>query len=503
MKAFWVGGLRSGCRWLKWLLGAIVVLVVCQFLVSQRIIFPFDAPDERVHFARAYDIANAPWLVRQFRQDARVAVGAYFYDPQPINDCYGKPDCIKSPSSASLSSLPLSGFFASVYRQGFAGSDNSFPYSGGNYLHLVPALKLSGLLRFDVFTAYRVARWSAGLVYCLTAFVLVLYVYRYRGMPFDAFFASLLLLVFALPSSVFLANSVSGDFLITAASVLLALLHIDACPGLVFARPWAVRLQPLLHLIMLAKLPYLPLVIASNGVALVRFKEARRPFYIFSNLVVIGYVLWWYWRSHAAVDALFKSQRGNWAGSRLTIAQLSEFVWGATSTGLSQAADLYRQFVAVLGNGPIARIFYPESFAAFHLGIVCAILVFVALAVYRSGIPVQFLNSCRSSILSLWVSAVIATYYLICYSLRLYWASDYPLDGLQGRYFLPVAPFLVVCLKEFLKGSIIVSSGFQSRRPSSASLAGFNLAVNAVLGLVVVQYVFYLKNLFAYYGSAI
>jgi hypothetical protein len=216
-------------RWvLNALLFAIAVLLVVQFVVSQRLIYPFDAPDERVHFARAHDVAFAPGVVKLSTAAGKVAVGAFFYDPQPVNECYGKPDCLLSPSGSPLGRLRLEQFFRDVPFQGAAGSDNSFPYAGGNYLHLIPPMRLASLLHFNVLDSYRMARAVSGLLFLGVSALLLFSIHRQRRNASQAFPIALLGLGFWLPSSIFLSNSVSGDYLVTAASVLIALFLLSA-----------------------------------------------------------------------------------------------------------------------------------------------------------------------------------------------------------------------------------------------------------------------------------
>jgi len=490
--------------WLNCLIFVISALLVAQFVVSQHLIFPFDAPDERVHFARAHDVAFAPGAVKTSRVNGRVAVGAFFYDPQPIHDCYGKPDCLRNSSQSQLSQLRLNQFFQSSFQDGYASSDNSFPYAGGNYFHLIPSLLLSGQFRLSVLSAYLAARFSSGLVFLLVSALLIVSIHAQRASGANAFFVALLGLGFWLPSSVFLSNSVSGDFLVTAAAVLISLFLLSSSWQLP-RRLTNLLLcaQPLLYFIVLGKLPYVPLVLAAFVLTWLRFKLARRAWFLALSLASFLFPCWWYIHSRSAVLALFRSQRGEWVGEKLSLVQLFEWVHGASFSLASQFGDLYRQLVAVFGNGPVARIFLPEWFHSLH-GI---LLIVVIVSLFAVVIRVRsFQGSFDKGLLSLrletWIPAlaVVATYFMICYGLRLYWSNVYPLDGLQGRYFLPLSPFMVVALEAWFSSLLVIDQGqicLEQRRHLDQRLLSLTLVV---LLYSVFQLIFYLKNILHFYA---
>ena len=502
-----------GPRWLlNSLLWSIAVLLVLQFVISQRLIYPFDAPDERVHFARAHDVAFAPGLVKLSSSAGKVSVGAFFYDPQPIHDCYGKPDCLLSSTTSELTRLRLHQFFQADSFLGAAGSDNSFPYAGGNYLHLIPSLRLAGLLRLTVLQAYQIARASSGLLFLGVSALLLVSIWRQRLNASRAFPIALLGLGFWLPSSIFLANSVSGDFLVTVASVLIALFLITAPWG---STPRLFRLglllQPLLYCMVLGKLPYAPIVIAAVVLTWLRCPQARKGWFVGATLLSFAWPLWWYVHSREAVLQLFQSQRGDWVGARLSSAELLEWVLGSMGTLVSQAGDLYRQMVGVFGNGPVARLFLPEAFSLIH-----AVLVLVILGSVVVG-SIQASPSWRHRLLAflpprdavVCLLGVILSYFMICYGLRIYWTTSYPLDGLQGRYFLPLLPWLAVAFEACFVShphALNVASPMPSATLLPASMGfvnhTFSRALCAVLVVSMCQLIFYLKNIFHHYPTS-
>lgn len=494
-------------RWLlNALLFAIAVLLVVQFVVSQRLIYPFDAPDERVHFARAHDVAFAPGVVKLSTAAGKVAVGAFFYDPQPVNECYGKPDCLLSPSGSPLGRLRLEHFFRDVPFQGAAGSDNSFPYAGGNYLHLIPPMRLASLLHFNVLDSYRMARAVSGLLFLGVSALLLFSIHRQRRNASQAFPIALLGLGFWLPSSIFLSNSVSGDYLVTAASVLIALFLLSASwsmpPRLL---SFGLMLQPVLYFMVLGKLPYAPIVLASAVLTWLRYPQARSGWFVGASLMSFVLPLWWYGQSRGAVLALFQSQRGDWVGATLTPVELVQWLSGSVGTVVSQFGDLYRQMVAVLGNGPAARLFVPEVFHHIHAVLVLAILgsavcgTIAGLAPLRAG----FRCCVPSRDVMVAVLGVGLSYFMICYGLRLYWTTSYPLDGMQGRYFLPLLPLLVVGFDAWWLSGSSAACGWSS----SASRCAVNpLVAPAALSALVVstlQLIFYLKNVFHFYSASL
>lgn len=489
--------------WLKCLLFAVSALLVAQFVVSQCLIFPFDAPDERVHFARAHDVAFAPGVVKTSSANGRVAVGAFFYDPQPIHDCYGKPDCLNNSAKSQLSLVRLNQFFGSSFKVGYAGSDNSFPYSGGNYLHLIPSLLLSAQFHLSVLSAYLNARFSSGLVFLLVSALLIASIRSQLASGANAFFVALLGLGFWLPSSVFLSNSVSGDFLVTVAAVLIGLFLLSSSWRLSsHLTNLFLCAQPLLYLIVLGKLPYAPLVLAAIVLTWLRFKDARRAWFLVLSFASFVVPSWWYVQSRSAVLTLFRAQRGAWVGEKLSPAQLFEWVQGSSFSLVSQFGDLCRQLVAVFGNGPVARIFLPEWFHAVH-GILLIIVILSLFAAVIRVCPFEGLSSKSLLPLSLHVGipilAVVATYFMICYGLRLYWSNTYPLDGLQGRYFLPLLPFIVVAPEAWFS-SLPVNGWGQFSPDQRMHLDQKLLSLSSVVLLLsVLQLIFYIKNILHFY----
>jgi len=491
-------------RWLNGLLLAISVLLVAQFVVSQRLIFPFDAPDERVHFARAHDVAFAPGVVKTSSANGRVAVGAFFYDPQPIHDCYGKPNCLNNSAKSQLSLVRINQFFVSSFKAGYAGSDNSFPYSGGNYLHLIPSLLLSAQFHLSVLSAYLNARFSSGLVFLLVSALLIVSIRAQRGSGANAFFVALLGLGFWLPSSVFLSNSVSGDFLVTAAAVLIGLSLLSSTWRLSsYLSSLILCAQPLLYFIVLGKLPYAPLVLAAIILTWLRFKHARRTWFLMLSFASFVVPFWWYVHSRSAVLTLFRSQRGAWVGGKMSSAQLFEWVQGSSFSLVSQFGDLYRQLVAVFGNGPVARIFLPEWFHTLHGILLIVVLILLFTVVIRAW---PFLGSAGKRLLPLSlhigipILAVLATYFMICYGLRVYWTSAYPLDGLQGRYFLPLLPFTVVALQAACYSRVENDRARYCSEPRMYLDQKLLSLTSILLLFSVFQLIFYLKNILHFYA---
>jgi hypothetical protein len=495
-------------RWpLKLLVFLICILLVAEFLVSQKLIFPFDAPDERVHFARAYDVARAPGSIKSSALAEKVAVGSFFHEPQLVDDCYGSADCLVDPGRSMLSRLRLDQFFRPTALIGMAGSDNSFPYAGGNYLHLLPALLLAAPLHWSVLSAYWAARVSAGLIFLCVSAVLIALIRSQRASGFTAFFPALIGLAFWLPSSIFLSNSTSGDFLVTASAVLMSLFLLSSSWRLsAGVQRGSLAAQPLLYFIALGKLPYAPLVVAAAVLTWLRFRQARTGWFVAACFISFLFPLWWYVKSRHAVLDLFRSQRGEWVGVKLTTVQLLEWLQGSIFSVVSQFADLYRQMVAVFGNGPIARLFLPESFHLIH-GFV--LLVVLAAVIGTVLFPAGFqgkrlvgpLTLSRDA--SILLSAVMATYFMICYGLRLYWTNSYPLDGLQGRYFLPMLPFLVVALADWCSFQLMADGSSPDSFSGCRTERIFSILTIAVLALALLQLMFYLMNIFHFYSSSL
>jgi len=500
---------RTSVRIQRWLLNsllfAISTLLALQFVLSQRLIFPFDAPDERVHFARAHDVALAPGAVKISTAGGKVAVGAFFYDPKPIHDCYGNPNCLRYKEQVDLSRLRLDQFFQSRFQVGYAGSDNSLPYAGSNYMHLIPWLLFSQQFHLDVFASYLGARVSSGLVYLCVSLLLILSIRAQWASGLKNFFTTLIGLGFWLPSSVFLSNSVSGDFLITVAAVVIAMFLLSSAwrlPGHI--KQLLLCAQPVLYFILLGKLPYAPLAITAFIMTWKRFRQARTIWFVVMSVFSVIFPFWWYLHSRSAVLLLFKSQRGEWVGGNLSPSQWVDLVKGSLFSLFVQFGDLYRQLVAVLGNGPVSRLFLPKWFYIFHGILLIALVLAIIYFLIRSsslGDSVFDFSIGFSADFFILFSSVTATYLMICYGLRMYWSNTYPLDGLQGRYFLPLLPFMVLALEAWL--SAYLTNSQSQLCPELQSCLNHRLVVITywVLLLVIVQLSLYVMNILYYYSN--
>ena len=89
---------------------------------------------------------------------------------------------------------------------------------------------------------------------------------------------------------------------------------------------------------------------------------------------------------------------------------------------------------------------------------------------------------------------------MICYGLRVYWTNTYPLDGLQGRYFLPLLPFMVVALQ----ASCFSRVENNQAQFSSELLMHLDQRLSplapVVLLLSVFQLIFYIMNILHFYS---
>jgi hypothetical protein len=296
--------------------------------------------------------------------------------------------------------------------------------------------------------------------------------------------AALVFATLMLPMTLWLAASLNQDGVMVATSCLVVALLTRAEIGVMGARVWAAAG---LALILLAKPPYAPLAamlllpVRGAGAAglagrLALAGAAVLPALVWTALVVRDVSATVPMAAYAA-GPLYGGDAGTMFQGTDMAAQLrvltdpcTRLVWVPLSSAIAQAPGKLRQMVGGLGllNVGLPGPFYP----AWYLALVAALLA-APLSGFSGG---GLLGRVRADWVGrgLAVGAVLGCVLLVYLSLYLSWTPvglDH-VEGVQGRYFLPLLPFLMFCLP----------SG--PARPGLAGLLAAPAVVLAAVGLV-------------------
>jgi uncharacterized membrane protein len=248
-----------------------------------------------------------------------------------------------------------------------------------------------------------------------------------------------LMLILLGPMSLYLMGSVAQDgILITGAGLLIALLiRMAVDPGHRVGGGEKAVLLALAALLPMAKFVYLPLAAVTPFLVLPRLPALRAKmafgaaYVVFCLLPVAAWSrviasLYSFGRTDIPIDPV--AQLHHVASDPLA------FLLLVGQSVAAQASDIYHKFVGVLGwvDTTLPTWFY----GAYGYGLLgCLIL--------ESGEAgrVSWRQRC------LLVSAVVLTVILTYLAIYAHWnspGSRSPIDGIHGRYFLPLAPFLVM-----------------------------------------------------------
>ncbi|WP_394818631.1 DUF2142 domain-containing protein [Sorlinia euscelidii] len=404
---------------------AIIYLIIGLSAVLSNIWFTpiSEIPDEPNHFARALQISEGHFYSKRVAPNDS---GGYFpADMMRVLHAYDDVNfhADQRVTAGRLAFVKQNGWGGPVKYYGIANTAVNPPWS---YPGVVVGIWLGRAFHFSVFTTFMLARALTGLL-AVTLTSLAIALCR-RGALFLVALASM-------PMTLHLFGSCSQDALLISAAFLAAALLTRQGDG---APPsWA--------------------LIWGVGFCFIAF-VGKPPMLVFAILPVLTTPLIWFWRWLVSLAIPFIVSIG-WALTGIRWGKAAyESVDGKSEHGQIQyllhhplqfpgtmlrtfhlqGQHLSEQFIGVLGwlDTFLPRAFYVAS----------VIFALILLAFYLPKIR-QSAWETRRVVMTLTV--VICATILVCISLYVIWTivGQDEIIGLQGRYFIPVAAFLIVAMR--------------------------------------------------------
>lgn len=392
---------------------------------------PFQVPDEPNHFYRAYQISRGE-LVGQIAPGGEYAGGVL---PASLSQTVGHltrdvpfhPD-----QKVSISWLEDAlAMDLKPEREAFLGFSNTVLYSPVSYAPQASAIALGRVFDASPIVLFYMARIAA------LAFAVLLGCWTLHIVPF---FRWPLLLLLLMPMTLFLLASVSADVVTNALSIAFfgSILRGVADPSGPVSRARKVEWVALFVLVTLAKTVYVLLGLLVFLIPTERFGGRRRQLVFLMIFFLIGGVVFAGW-SHFANSTYVHFHPDQHTDIheqlRLVLADPAGFVGVAARAFLYQHEAYRYMFVGVLG--------WLDTYLPDWLLNAYALLLLLAAAFDgHAGVRMGLVRRA-------WVCA-IGVVGLLGVSLSLYclWSTvgSPVLDSIQGRYFIPLAPVLLLVL---------------------------------------------------------
>ncbi len=423
---------------------------------------PFQAPDEGDHFYRAFQISEGTMVGQEGFGNAGGSLPVIAFrvaDPENISF---HPE-VKMTAAIWRKKAEPAWIDWSKAERAFCGFPHSVVYPPTSYVPQAAAIFTGRLLQvgpLGLMYLARLAGFAASIALGYAAL---------RRLPVFRWSALVLLLC---PMSLYLFGSVESDgVLITAAFLLAAWLariasEASDATGSKLSGLTQTTLLALAALLAIAKFVYVPLTLLVPVFLSPRLSCARARCVFAVAFLVLCLVPLWLWsraasgvylpgRSDIPIDPV--------AQGHFVAAHPLVFLSVLAKSIAGEAGGIHRWFVGTLGWGdtPLPEWYY----ATFGVGLMACLVV----------------ESCDARALcwkhrALLVGSAIVASVLIAAAQYAIWNSPGslgPIESLQGRYFLPVAPFLLLGFPRLIR-----------RRPPAA-LAAVMGATLAALGAVV------------------
>lgn len=388
---------------------------------------PFQAPDEYAHFYRAFQVAQGGllaqrhdgvlggWLPVSVLTTAERAAPGIAFHPEKKE---------RLEDLLALIEMPLA-----PARRSFVGFPNTACYVPFLYLPQAAAIGVGRLLGLaPILLTYTGRAGNLAAWLCLGH--LALTVTPIMRWP--------MLLLLLMPMSLFEAASLSADamtnavsFLFTAYCVRFAVRETDR----IGSREWAL-LTLLCATVAVSKQVYLPLGALVLWIPARKFGDRRRRIVclvVAGAVTVLAWGAWTSWVAKTRVELLpYTSVPGQIAFIRHHPGQFLRIVFTTLS---DHPSNQLRSFVGILGwlDTPLPNRFIKSYYF---------MLALAALATGRPGIRV----SARQRLLAIAVAAAcVLALLVVCYVI---WtrAGGPIIEGIQGRYFIPLSPLACVVL---------------------------------------------------------
>jgi len=388
---------------------------------------PFQTADELAHIYRADMITHGYWVAAKLPADGRIAAGGKA--DTAIVDAYLPFHHIPFKPTEKANLEDYAKAFAARWdgRTFNAAAENTAPYPPFFYLPQAFAIAMGKSFDLPVVQTLYMARAANALTCIFVGFFALLL----AGRAHLPMFALLLL-----PMSVSLYASVSQDGLIIAVTVLgVAFLARALSEGRPLRKSELWASAACFALVGMTKQPYILLCLMPLAVPAERAVEKRLAVAV-SLAVAIG---WAVWMALAVQTPLIREDAPTDAMAQLrflldhplavfTIAMKTFQVWGN---------EYYQQFIGILGwlDTRLPLPYYSASY-------ILLLLSFLPLLLNRR--PADWHAGPVGQVFAVTVAIALATGGLLFGALYLVWTPVGQLwvDGVQGRYFLPLAALL-------------------------------------------------------------
>lgn len=370
---------------------------------------------------------------------------------------------------------------------------NTAVYGPIYYLPAAVTLRLAKWTGVGPYDAAMAVRGVNALIYAMLAAASVMIAIRGR---------LLLLLVLGLPMALELAASANQDGLIIATAALCAALLDRARTdnaSTPWMRAWAWPAAALLLLpLIMAKPPYLPLALLLLGqpslVATLTADHAGRWRLLITGTVLVVTVGWTMFNMMhvavpfdklpyqtgplAGVDQTLTATDAGWQ-ARILLSNPALLITMPLDTMYEGAWVWWTHFIGVLG--PLIFPFSDDFYTGWPLAAGLILLAAVPLP-RRSQLPL--LSMLLDAVVP--VLLVLATIWLIIIAQYLSWTRvGYPLaEGVQGRYFIPLLPCLILVLPSRAQAGI----AWRGRVAEGAGLLLMIYSAQATLGVLLRGY---------------
>ena len=430
--------------------------LICLFLIlaappifhMSRLTPPGQAPDEPAHLVRAEGLLHGAVLaVRKYGPDGNpprlAAVAGIKVNPGITRIVFNRPPLPTDHYQIQLTDQP--GLMWLTYHQPrmFMTIDNTAQYFPAAYLPAPAGLAIGLAFHQPPRRCFQFARYGMMLAYLLIGATAI-----FLAPGGESVFLSILFL----PIPLFLAGTVSEDGVLIAAACLAAALFARDPEEHKFSRLFALLI---LTLILGAKAPYIPLA----ALALIPLSKPYFRARLFQMLCVITPVLIWAGIITALVAVPFLRPPYHpgplYAGDHtillnstsvtknlaILLAQPSRFITMPAHLTSLAAVQWGREIIGILGN---LQLQFPD---AFYVNWWLALLIAALGAAFPAR--TRAIAAPVTPATSLFILAIIAlTIWAIMISMYLSWTDigKAVIDGIQGRYFVLLLPFLALAI---------------------------------------------------------
>lgn len=419
----------------KTITGCFVFLFLGFIIVFSYLTPPFQAPDEPAHLFRAYQISQGEIVGKKINDVASgggVDVGLFEllnrFDPYiPGGAPPVDPNLYEAVRAIGWKEQKVNADFR-----------NTVQYAPFAYAPQAAALAIGKALGLSVMDSYVLARTFAALTASILAVTAVVML---RTTAASGFILSLLLL----PMSVFLIASTSQDGILLGLGALLAAVvarSFDREPGRGLWLPYAAT--ACITILALARLPYLALLpllwmpaLWSHGGG--RRFTVRLPMVLCTLFVLAAFAGWLVMTEPVRVKVYPLNDKVVSATDQLLfLVRNPTFVWHLTlNTLLANLTSYTAGFIGILGWLSISLPRWGYRFAMVSL-----------MATFAAAPPPA--NRTTADVTLVGLALVLSTGGVFLAQYLTWTAVGAPvIDGVQGRYFLPIAPLLLILTLPF------------------------------------------------------